>query len=178
MHQILAATCRSAAGASRSVAKPVDLTMMSPAQRHREFIADLAPERATLHEAQVMCVRWQTAANQTRLLGNRFDVVPIANSPRLRSRQCSLVDPHGLQRLLCRTWVDPVRSRWLGKHICGMGGKPCQSRFEGFLAALSLCRRHTVLGAQVSVCPTRRVITRVCRFRREADRVCPPILLD
>jgi hypothetical protein len=41
-----------------------------------------------------------------------------------------------------------------------VGSKRRQSRFEGLLDALGLCRSQIVLGAQVPVCPARRVITR------------------
>ena len=94
----------------RFVAKPVDLTMMSPTQRHSEFIADLAPERATLHEAQVMCVRWQTTANQTWLFGNRFDVLPVSNAAWLWSRQKGLIDASGRRPLLCSALVPMICS--------------------------------------------------------------------
>ena len=36
------------------IATAMDLTVMAPAQRHGELIADFAPERAVLREAQMM----------------------------------------------------------------------------------------------------------------------------
>jgi hypothetical protein len=67
----------------RFVLAAVDLAMMSSAQWYGEFIADLAPERGMLREPQVMGIRGSSAANQARLLGNRFDVIAVTNPARL-----------------------------------------------------------------------------------------------
>ena len=49
-----------------------------------------------LRKPQVMGVRGSSAAEQTSLLGNRFDVVPVTNAARLRQGQHALIDHLGL----------------------------------------------------------------------------------
>ena len=61
----------------------MNFAMMPPTQGNRELIAGLAPERPGLRKSQVVGVRRLPAANQARLLGNRFDVIPVPNSARL-----------------------------------------------------------------------------------------------
>jgi hypothetical protein len=62
----------------------MDLTVMSPAQRNRELVADLPAKRRRLHKAQMMSISGPTSADQTRLLGDGFNVLPIANATRRR----------------------------------------------------------------------------------------------
>ena len=57
--------------------------MMAAAQRHGEFVADLAPERAVLREPQMMGICGPTATNQTRLFGDELDVVLVTKATRL-----------------------------------------------------------------------------------------------
>ena len=70
----------------------VQLAMVTPAQRDSELIADLAPEGRMLCKSQVMRVRGPPAANQARLLGNRFDMIAVADPPRLWDGQHALID--------------------------------------------------------------------------------------
>jgi transcriptional regulator of met regulon len=70
----------------------VDLTVVTSTQRHGEFIAHLAPKGAMLCESQVMGVGGLPAANQASLLSNRFDVIPVTNSPLLRQSQLALIN--------------------------------------------------------------------------------------
>ena len=56
------------------------LAMMTAAERDREFIADFSAQSRGLCKTEVMGIGGAAAANQTRLLGDRFDVVPIANA--------------------------------------------------------------------------------------------------
>ena len=69
------------------IATAMDLAMMAAAQRHGELIADLAPERWVLREAQVVSIRGLPAANQAGLLGNCLDVGSVAKAARLRDSQ-------------------------------------------------------------------------------------------
>jgi hypothetical protein len=48
----------------------MDLAMMAPTQRHGELIADLAPERPALREAQMVGIRRLAAANEASLRGD------------------------------------------------------------------------------------------------------------
>ena len=60
------------------------LAMMSPAQRHRELIADLPAERAALRVTEMMSIRRETATDQAGMTSNEIlharghepDVVP------------------------------------------------------------------------------------------------------
>ena len=53
----------------------MQLAMMSPAEWHREFVADLATERTRLREAQMVRIGWQPAADQARLLDHMPDMI-------------------------------------------------------------------------------------------------------
>ena len=70
----------------------VELAMMSPAERDRELVADLAAERMVLRKAQVMGVARLTSADDASLLGHKPHMVPIANTPRLAVCQHRFVD--------------------------------------------------------------------------------------
>ena len=48
--------------------------MMIPAQRHREFVADLASERSGLSKFQVMGIARRALADQAWLCGNECEM--------------------------------------------------------------------------------------------------------
>ena len=81
------------------IAAAVNLAMMSSTQRHGELIAHLAAECAVLGEAQMMRIRWSSAANETRLLGDKLDVVLVTKAARFRVGQAALVDVVGSRSL-------------------------------------------------------------------------------
>ena len=94
----------------------MDLTVVSPTQRHGELIAHFAAERAVLREPQMMGIRGSAAANQARLFGHELDVLLVAKAARLGMNQLALVDapgtgcpPGGLLRppLNCRSGLKP-----------------------------------------------------------------------
>lgn len=58
------------------------LAVMSSAQGDSKFVTDLAAKRRRLRKAQVMGVGRAATANETRLLGDGFDMLPIAESTR------------------------------------------------------------------------------------------------
>src|SRR6516162_3484296 len=91
----------------RFIATAMNLTMVSATERDRELVADFAAERRCLGKAQMMGIGGTAAADQARLLGNRFDVIAIANAPQRRQRQHGLVD-HG--RPSSSFWPAPLRS--------------------------------------------------------------------
>ena len=66
------------------IAAAMHLAVMPPAQRNRELVADLAAQRRCLGKAQMMGIGGAAAADQARLLGNRFDVVTVTNPPGCR----------------------------------------------------------------------------------------------
>src|SRR5271165_3433154 len=51
--------------------------MMKPAERDREFVADLSADRARLHEAKVMRFRGRAAAHHARLHSDEFAVLLV-----------------------------------------------------------------------------------------------------
>lgn len=55
----------------RFIAVTVNFAIVSPAQRNREFVTDLAAERAVLRKAQMVGVAWLTSADQAGLLRDK-----------------------------------------------------------------------------------------------------------
>src|SRR5262249_34040659 len=74
------------------VARAVHRAMMPSTERDREFIADLAAERAGLREPEMMGVRGLAAAHETRLLADIAKVLPVAIATRYSNREDALVD--------------------------------------------------------------------------------------
>jgi hypothetical protein len=66
--------------------------MMPAAEWDRELIADLAAERAGLGESEVVGIRRLAAAQETRLLGDIAQMLPVAIAPRSGDREDALVD--------------------------------------------------------------------------------------
>ena len=77
------------------IAATMDLTVVTPAQRHGEFIAHFSPERAMLREPQMMGIRGSTTANQARLFGYELDVLLVTKAAGLGMDQLALVDAPG-----------------------------------------------------------------------------------
>jgi hypothetical protein len=68
---------------SNFIAAAVHFAMMSPAQRHCELIAHLAPERLKLCKPEMVSVCGLTSANHARLLGDEPNMVLVPNAARL-----------------------------------------------------------------------------------------------
>lgn len=64
----------------------MDFAMMSAAQRDRELVADLAAKGRRLREPQMVSIGRTPTAHEAGLLGNRFDVLAVANATRRRYR--------------------------------------------------------------------------------------------
>jgi hypothetical protein len=60
------------------VANPVQRTAVAAAQRHDEFITDLAAERPRLRKAQVVRIGRRAAADQARLPGDKPQMLLVA----------------------------------------------------------------------------------------------------
>jgi hypothetical protein len=60
------------------------LAVMSPAQWNRKLVADLPAKRRRLDKAQMVSIGGPTTTDQTRLLGDGFNVLPITNATRRR----------------------------------------------------------------------------------------------
>ena len=70
----------------------MNITVMSAAQRHYEFVADLAAQRTRLHEAEVMGIRWRSPAHETGLLHDEPEMLLVAIATRLGDREDTLVN--------------------------------------------------------------------------------------
>jgi hypothetical protein len=74
------------------IADPVKRAVMAAAQWHGEFVADLAAQRPRLGEAQVVWIGRRAAADQTRLPGDKPQVLLVAVALGLGEREHALVD--------------------------------------------------------------------------------------
>ena len=66
--------------------------VMSATEGNGELIADLAAERTGLGETEVVRVRGLAAAQQSRLLGDIAQMLPVAIATRRSHREHALVD--------------------------------------------------------------------------------------
>jgi hypothetical protein len=66
------------------VTAAMHLAVMSPAQRDRKLVADLSAKGRRLHKAQMVSIGGPATTDQTRLLGDGFNVLPIATASRRR----------------------------------------------------------------------------------------------
>jgi hypothetical protein len=64
------------------VADTVQLAMMGAAKRHRELIADFAPQCSGLREAEMVGIARLAAADETWLGGDKVQVVLVSKPPR------------------------------------------------------------------------------------------------
>jgi hypothetical protein len=67
------------------IAASVEFTMVQPADRDREPIADFPPHRPLLGKLDVVGIRRGAAANKPRLIGHELLVRTASRSPRSRS---------------------------------------------------------------------------------------------
>src|SRR5215472_5604339 len=74
------------------VAGAVHRAMMPAAEWDHELVADLAAERAGLGKSEVVGVRGLATAQETRLLRDKAQVLPVAIATRRRDREDALVD--------------------------------------------------------------------------------------
>ena len=70
----------------------MNLAMVRSAERHRELIAHLAPERTKLGKAEMMGVRGSASADEAGLPRDVFQMFLIADALRLGECQNALVD--------------------------------------------------------------------------------------
>ena len=73
------------------VAVAVQLLMMLAAQRHREFVTDLAPECSRLRKLQVMGITGRALAHQTGLARDKRQMGLVAFADVLLNRKRHLV---------------------------------------------------------------------------------------
>ena len=66
--------------------------VMGSTEWYREFVADLASNRAGLGESQMVGVSGASAAHQTRLGSDKFEMAFIAMPTRLADRELAFLD--------------------------------------------------------------------------------------
>src|SRR6516165_7793582 len=74
----------------------MQLAMMSPAERHRKLVADLATEGTRLGEAQMVWIGRPPATDQARLFDHMPDMIAVTNPARFGE------DKHTFVYLSCR----------------------------------------------------------------------------
>jgi hypothetical protein len=123
---------------ARLIADPMQGAMMSAAERHDEFVADLAAQRAPMGKAQVMWIGGRASADQARLSGDEPRVLLVAVPARLADREHTLVDAGGhIAVSIARThsagawfaWGDSI-NQWLGRGVDGSAA--CPRNYAGF----------------------------------------------
>ena len=70
----------------------MDLAMMRATERDRELVADLACERSTLSEPQMMRIGWSAAANKAWLLDDVPPMITVTNTTRFGEGKHALID--------------------------------------------------------------------------------------
>jgi hypothetical protein len=78
------------------VTDAVDRAVMRAAERDSEFVARFAAERPRLQVTKMMRIGLFAAADETRLLGDIKQVLPVAVAPRGCKDESALVDAVGL----------------------------------------------------------------------------------
>jgi hypothetical protein len=69
--------------------------MMAATERHSELIADLAAKCWRLRESEMVGICRASAADETSLLGDGFNMLPVANASRCWQRQHAFIDNSG-----------------------------------------------------------------------------------
>ena len=70
----------------------MNLAVVDAAKRDDELIAHLSAQRTRLHEAEVVGIGMLSPTNETRLFGNKAQMLLVAMATRLRNRKNALVD--------------------------------------------------------------------------------------
>jgi hypothetical protein len=137
---------------SRFITTMMKFTVMPATQRDRELITDFAAECGALRRAQVMGIRGAPPTNKAWLLGNRFDMLPIANSTRRWEGQDAFVNNSGCAALFGshQTRGSALYRRSINRIDCEV----CQPRPEGCLDALGVGYRQSVFVAKNPMSPT------------------------
>src|SRR6516165_7780605 len=78
------------------VASAMDGAVMRTAERDGEFVARFAAERPRLQVTKMVRVGLLAAADETCLLGDITQVLPVTIAPRSRNDEHALVDAAGL----------------------------------------------------------------------------------
>jgi hypothetical protein len=79
------------------IAGTVSCPVMDAAQGDSEFVAHLSTERARLHEAKMVRIGGLPSTDETRLLGDKSEMLLIAIATRLSDRKGAFVDTFDLE---------------------------------------------------------------------------------
>jgi hypothetical protein len=133
----------------------MNFAVMPATQRDRELITDSAAECGALRRAQMVGISRAPAANKAWLLGNRFDVLPIANPTRHWERQDAFVNYTGSAPLYWHRWASKRRLNLLHpQSIAGVAPKACQPRLKCCPNTRGICCSESVFGAKNPMSPT------------------------
>ena len=133
--------------------------MMSAAERNCVLIADLATERPALRKSEMVSIRRLSAANQTRMPGDKFDVISVTNLAGLRYDQHALVDRAGAPPILCFWRSDRWRSSapWQSR---ARGSLPEKNKLDPRADIVRRRGKHARLTADRTPCPGRAYLIR------------------
>jgi hypothetical protein len=146
------------------IASSVHLAVVTPAQWNRKFIADFAIERPTLRKSYVMSISRASAANQTGMLSDKFDVIRVTYSASFRHAQRALINWSGSQAVfsLPYTIIEcPRIDRAFGSTRSFRFTRPefIKLDLESVLYGLSIRLCQLVLFSKFLMGPVGRVIT-------------------
>jgi hypothetical protein len=135
---------------SNLIATAMGFAMMAAAEWHGELIADFAAKCRWLRESEMVRICRASAANEASLLGDRLDMLAVANSARRSQCQPAFVDDHGpsFPASFGQTVFGFLRSF---RGVCGKGR---DFQVEGLLNVLGIGRRQSVFGAKDPLSPT------------------------
>src|SRR5262249_47170423 len=149
------------------VAGAMDGAVMRAAQRDGEFVARFAAERSRLQVAKMMRIGLVTPADETWLLGDITQVLPITIATRRGDREHALVDAFRLTSVCAvggGNHLRPgnLRHRRIIIRRCGrLGcGELRQPALKGVLYELGIGCCEAVLGAERLTRPTCGEISR------------------
>src|SRR6516164_1797957 len=74
------------------ITAPMHLAVMTTAERYRELITSFSAQSRWLCKTEMMRIGGTPTANQAWLLGDRFHMLPVANSTGHRQRQDRFVN--------------------------------------------------------------------------------------
>ena len=137
--------------------------MMTATERYGELIADLAAECRRLRKSEMVGICRTSATDETRLHGDKFEVIAISNTPRLRVHEDCLVNrlsggssfaaAGGLGMGRLSIWF------WLGDFSFGaMNGKAEKLGAKRLLDVLGIGRIERILSSHPPVRPSGGIV--------------------
>jgi hypothetical protein len=109
--------------------------MVGPAQRHREFVAHLAAERAGLREPEMMGVRGLPPTDEAGLQGDKLQMRLVAVTPRFANRQHAAIIEASAPALNLAGALARVDAVKVGCRLGRAGGLPRPAMIEAGSAA-------------------------------------------